>query len=256
MSYEDFREWRITPLRDYPELSVVVPTFDEEERILPTLGAIASHVSDLGLPWELIVTDDGSTDRTVALVRDLGWANLRVLETPRNTGKGAAVRRGMLAAEGRYVLFADADQSTPIEQLDALLAAVARQGCDIAVGSRAGGGATEQGKSRARRWLSGVLRVLVQVVLRVGVRDTQCGFKLFRRSAARRLFAHQRLDGFAFDLEILHLAQRASLRVAEVPVEWIDAPGSKVVPLRDARRFLADLVRIRTNRLRGSYADV
>ncbi len=254
MSYEDFREWRTTPLRRYPELSIVIPAYNEEERILPTIGAIASHVCDLGIAWELIVADDGSTDRTVDLLRAAEWVNMRVLPAPANAGKGDAVRRGMLAAEGRYVLFADADQSTPIEELDRMLAAV-RNGADVAIGSRAAEGATESNRSRFRQLASDVLRLMVRVLLRVGVRDTQCGFKLFTHQAARDLFRRQTIAGFSFDLEILYLAARGKLRIDEVPVQWIDAPGSKVDVKKEAARFVTDIARIRTNAIRGVYAD-
>lgn len=116
MSYQNYEAWKTTPLTSAPVLSIIVPTYNEEERIVPTIGAIASHVSDLGFPWELIVADDGSKDKTLELVRALKLANLRLLEAPRNGGKGSAVRRGMLAARGDYLLFVDADNSTLLKK--------------------------------------------------------------------------------------------------------------------------------------------
>ncbi|QHC68639.1 glycosyltransferase [Rathayibacter sp. VKM Ac-2759] len=242
-----------TPLAEAPRVSVVVPAYNEEWRILPTIGAIATHMSGRGEPWELIIADDGSTDATPSLVADLRFPNLRLLRAPVNAGKGDAVRRGVLAARGELVLFADADQSTPIEQFDRLKARI-DDGADVVVGSRAATGASVSGKSLARRVLSRVLHLVVARGFGITVADTQCGFKLFTAESARRLFELQVVDGFSFDLEVLYLAGRCGYRVEEVPVEWIDAPGSTVHALRVSARFLLDLLRIRANDLRGTYA--
>lgn len=254
MTYQAYQLWKDTPLAAEPYLSVIIPTYNEEERILPTIGAIASHVSSMGILWELIIADDGSTDQTANLVNGLGFANLRFLKAERNGGKGSAVRRGMLAARGQYVLFADADNSTPIEQVDRLLVKLTDEGYDIAIGSRAADGAEEASKSMLRHVLSGGLRLIVQLIVRLGVRDTQCGFKLFTKEAAGRLHHAQTLMGFSFDLEILYLATKLGYRVAEVPVAWIDAPGSKVDTAREAQRFIKDLLRIKLNDWQGRYA--
>lgn len=254
MSYADYDRWRRIPNQEPPVLSVVIPAYNEERRIVPTIGAIAAHVSAMGMPWELIVSDDGSSDGTAAAVRALGLANVVVLEPGFNTGKGGAVRRGVEAARGRYVLFSDADLSTPIEELDGMLQAIRADGYDVAIGSRSASGAGESSRSGIRRLLSFVLRFLVRHVVRLGVRDSQCGFKLFTHESARRLFAAQTIRGFSFDLELLYLAHKLDLRVAEIPVDWVDAPGSKVEGFREARRFLVDLFRIKTNDLRGRYA--
>jgi dolichyl-phosphate beta-glucosyltransferase len=254
MKYGDYEQWKSVPNADAPCLSIVIPAYNEEERIIPTVGAIASHVSSLGFPWELIVADDGSRDTTVHLLKDLGFVNLRVLETPSNGGKGCAVRRGMLAARGKYILFDDADNSTPIEEVGKLLRKLDTEGYDVAVGSRAVEGAEEAHRSPLRRLMSGGLRWLVRNVLRIGVQDTQCGFKMYTREAARRLHTAQTLMGFSFDLEILYLASRFGYRIAEVPVAWIDAPGSKVDTRKEAQRFLRDMCKIRLGDLRGQYA--
>ena len=250
MSYADFLLWRDAPASDIT-LSVVVPTYNEAERILPTLAAIAVSVSGLGLPWELIVSDDGSQDGTPDLLAALSWPNLRVLRHP-NTGKGGAVWRGVTAARGGRVLFADADNSTPIEELPRLLAQL-DAGYDVVVGSRAAAGATETNKSALRRLLSGGLRLTARVLSGVTVQDTQCGFKLFGSQAVRELFSRQQMQGFSFDLELLYLAHKLGLRVAEVPVHWFDAPGSKVDSLRDSLRFVRDIVAVRRLDQRGAY---
>jgi dolichyl-phosphate beta-glucosyltransferase len=255
MSYADFEQWKATPIQEEPFLSVVIPAYNEEVRILPTIGAIASHVSGLGVPWELILADDGSRDSTADLVEELGFANLRVLRAERNGGKGSAVRRGVLASRGQYILFADADNSTPIEELDSLLQKVHFDGYDIAVGSRAAAGAQETNRTPLRRVLSAGLRWLVRNVLSIGVLDTQCGFKLYTRDAAHRLHLAQTIMGFSFDLEILYLAARAGYRIAEVPVAWVDSPGSKLDTSKEAQRFLRDLVKIKMNDVRGIYSN-
>ena len=254
MAYENYQKWKSEKLQQTPLISVVIPAYNEEERIVPTIGAIASYVSDLGLPWELIVADDGSRDKTAELVEGLGFVNLRLLRAEKNGGKGSAVNRGMLAARGQYVLFADADNSTPIEEIRKLLTKVRDEGYDVAIGSRAAAGAEEGHKSILRHLLSGGLRWIVRNVFRIGVRDTQCGFKMYTHDAAHRLHQAQTIMGFSFDLEILYLAAKWGYRVAEVPVNWIDAPGSKVDTAKEVRRFLRDLFRIKWNDLRGLYA--
>lgn len=253
MPYENYAQWKTTPLTEQPHLSIVIPAYNEQERIVATIGATASHVSDLGFPWELLIADDGSKDQTVAIVEELGLVNVTVLKTPKNGGKGNAVQRGMLAAQGEYVLFADADNSTPIEEVSKLLAKLEKEGYDVAVGSRAAEGAEEGKKSLLRKILSGGLRLIVKYVLHIGVKDTQCGFKMYTREAARKLHTKQTIMGFSFDLEILYLASKYGYKIAEVPVAWVDAPGSKVDTKKEVQRFLRDLVKIWSNDLRGVY---
>ncbi len=250
-SLDAYRQWTEVPLADPPLISIVIPSYNEEWRILPTIGAIASEMCRRGEPWELIVSDDGSKDDTRQIVRDLDFANLVLLEHG-NTGKGGAVKRGLLAARGQYVLFADADQSTPIEQFDALLTEV-KAGASVAIGSRAAEGAEVQNKSVLRNLLSFGLHQIVRIGYRLPVSDTQCGFKLFTREAVDALVPLQRIEGFSFDLELLYLAKRGGYGIAEVPVEWIDAPGSTVDPAKVALQFLKDLVRIRWWALTGKY---
>jgi dolichyl-phosphate beta-glucosyltransferase len=253
-TYEAYQRWATVPLTTAPRISVVIPAYNEAERILPTVGAIAAHMSSRLEPWELIVADDGSKDSTVALLENLGLVNMRVLVAERNGGKGKAVRRGVLAARGEYVLFADADQSTPIEQFDSLLEPLVRGEYDIVIGSRAHLDKSATRKSPLRRLMSWGLHMLVTVFSRISVRDTQCGFKLFRMDVARELFSRQLMDGFSFDLELLYLAAKYRYRTLELPVEWIDAPGSKVDAKKVSIEFLRDLGKIRGNDLRGRYS--
>ncbi|GAB4530066.1 MAG: glycosyltransferase family 2 protein [Anaerolineae bacterium] len=253
MPYTNFEQWKTTPIQGEPFLSIVIPAYNEEIRIIPTIGAIASHVSDLGFPWELIIADDGSKDSTVKLVEELGFANLRVLKAERNGGKGSAVKRGMLAARGKYVLFSDADNSTPIEEVGKFIQALEQGHYDVAVGSRAADGAEEAKKSFLRHLLSGGLRMIVRYGLRIRVRDTQCGFKMYTREAAHHLHSIQTILGFSFDLEVLYLAFKVGYKVQEIPVSWVDAPGSKVDTRKEVQRFLRDIYKIKTNDFKGIY---
>lgn len=254
MTYKNYEHWKHTPLQQPPYLSIIIPTYNEQERIVPTIGAISSYITDQNFPCELIIADDGSTDDTIKLVEELGFANLHLLKIDKNGGKGSAVQRGMLAAKGEYLLFSDADNSTPIEEVTKLLQKLRDENYDVAIGSRAADGAEETKKSLKRRIFSNGLRWLVNTVIRIGVRDTQCGFKLYTREAARKLHSSQTLMGFSFDLEILYLASKFNYRIAEVPVTWVDAPGSKVDAVKEARRFIRDLVKIKINDMRGLYA--
>jgi dolichyl-phosphate beta-glucosyltransferase len=251
-TYQAYRKWVTEKSTVPPRVSVVIPAYNEEWRILPTVGAIATHMCSRGEPWELIIADDGSTDTTVSLLQDLRFPNMTVLVAAKNTGKGDAVRRGMLAARGEFILFADADQSTPIEQFDNLMEKI-DAGYDVVVGSRAAAGAAVSRKSALRKVLSKGLHVMVSVGFGIEIADTQCGFKLFTAPAARALFNLQVVDGFSFDLEVIYLAGRLGLSTAEVPVEWIDAPGSTVDAAKVSLQFVADLVKIKVHDLRGGY---
>ena len=253
MPYENYANWKTKPLAESPLLSIVIPAYNEQDRIITSIGAIASHVSDLGFAWELLIADDGSKDLTAQLCEDLGLVNLTVLRTAKNGGKGSAVQRGMLAARGKYILFADADNSTPIEEVSKLLIKLDKEGYDVAVGSRAAEGAEEGKKSMLRKILSGGLRLIVKYLMHIGVKDTQCGFKMYTFEAARRLHGKQTIMGFSFDLEILFLAYKFGYKIAEVPVTWIDAPGSKVDTKKEVQRFLRDMSKIWINDLKGNY---
>ena len=219
---------------------------------IPLSSALESILEQTFLDFEFVIVDDGSTDETVSILEDLQLANMRVLVAEQNGGKGSAVRRGMLAAEGEFILFADADNSTPIEQLGKMLQQM-ESGYDVLIGSRAADGSQAQNRDIIRRSMSWGLHSLVHMILHVDVSDTQCGFKLFRREAAVQLCQYQTLMGFSFDLELLYLTEKLGFSLGETPVNWYDAPGSKVNVIRDTRRFLVDLVRIRVNDSMGYY---
>ena len=237
------------------DLSVVIPAYDEERRIGPTLERIVAYLRRRGSTSEILVVADGCRDRTVDVVKGIGTEGfpLRVLDSGVNHGKGRCVRRGMLAARGTFRLFTDADLSTPIEELEKLRGALAA-GHDVAIGSR------RLPESRVdvpqpwwRRAMGWGFNWCVQHLAVPGIADTQCGFKLFSADAARQIFSRQRIDEFGFDVEVLWIARKLGLRVAEVPVTWLDDPDSKVRPVSDAWRMLVDLQRIRRADREGLY---
>lgn len=234
------------------ELSIVIPAYDEQDRIEATLERTLAYVSERYPRSEVLVVDDGSRDETAARVEKLAERNdrLRCLRQPRNRGKGAAVRAGVLASRGEKVLFMDADLATPIEELEKLEPFLA-EGYDVVIGSRGLAESDIRERQPFPRELMGrTFNVIVRTLLLGGFRDTQCGFKLFSRDAAHDLFGAQTLDGFSFDVEILLLAKERGYRIREVPVVWYHAPNSKVSPVTDASRMFVDLVRLRAKRVR------
>jgi dolichyl-phosphate beta-glucosyltransferase len=228
-------------------LSVVIPAFNEERRLPKTVGEIDAFLRERGYDAEIVVVDDGSRDATYEKARSLCETipSLRVLTFPRNHGKGFAVKAGMLAATRSAVLFSDADHSTPISDIDRLWEPYDR-GCDIVIASRHLAQSEILVRQPAhRRFIGRSFNMIVSLFAVRGIRDTQCGFKLFRQETARRIFSRLRTDGFAFDVEILIRARQQGLRIAEVPVRWVDSPGSRVHPLRDSSRMFVEILRMR-----------
>ncbi|HTL62721.1 MAG TPA: dolichyl-phosphate beta-glucosyltransferase [Nitrospira sp.] len=241
-----------------PELSIVIPAHNEAGRILPYLEAITDYCETERRSYEVLVVDDGSTDDTSLIVKRFATVHsaVQILTLPVCKGKGAAVRHGMQAAAGCLQLFADADGATPIRELAWLEKALA-EGADIAIGSRAMAARLPEFTVRARVYrsvLGSLFNAAVQHSGIPGISDTQCGFKLFRRAVAQELFGYVSINGFGFDLELLYLARQRGYRIAEVPVNWSDQPGSKVRVLRDGLAMLRDLTVIRRNHVRGRYA--
>ena len=239
-----------------PYLSIVIPAYNEGLRIGNTLAKVRNYLATRNYPVELIVVDDGSTDETAQILEDVEQRHraMRVLRNERNRGKGFSVRRGVLEAQGRFVLFTDADLSAPIEEANKLLAALESTGADAAVGSRA----LERRligihQPWFREWAGRFFNVLVRFFTGLKVRDTQCGLKLFRRASTRRAFELQRIEGFGFDPEVLFLIERLGGKLAEVPVRWDDNPATKVRLLRDATRMMLDLVALRWRAATGKY---
>ncbi|MGB6894889.1 MAG: dolichyl-phosphate beta-glucosyltransferase [Dehalococcoidia bacterium] len=235
-----------------PRLSLVMPAYNEERRLGPSLEQLLAFAVAQGYPVEILVVDDGSVDRTAELAREAAGAvpanvSLRLLQHPRNLGKGRAVRTGCLAAAGDFVAYLDADLATPPQEALKLLRAL-EEGADVAVGSRVHPGGYDMRVSQPpyRRALGWLYTWVRQRLLLPDIVDTQCPLKAFRREAAQRIFARQRLSGWAFDVEVLYLARRMGLRTSQVPVEWHHVGGSqmRVGPLQ-ALRVLWDLLRLR-----------
>ena len=228
-------------------LSVVVPAYNEEERLGPTVLRIAEHLRTTGVDFEILAVDDGSRDSTVAVARKLRDAvpELRVLGYSDNRGKGFAVRLGVLQSSGDAVLFSDADLSTPIEELAVLSAALAR-GAHVAIGSRhLAASRIVVRQPLSRRYLGRAFNLLISMLGVRGFADTQCGFKLFRGDAARRIFSRLKTPGFAFDVEALLLARTLRYRVEEVPVRWANSSASRVRPVRDSLRMIREILKMR-----------
>jgi glycosyltransferase involved in cell wall biosynthesis len=237
-----------------PDLSIVVPAYNEEFRLPPTLDRIAAYLPALARETEVIVVDDGSKDRTAEVAKEFQerFRSLRVLSNGKNRGKGFSVRRGMLESRGRLVLFTDADLSAPIEEADKLLAALETH--DVAIGSRAlNRSLITVHESRFREIAGMIFNFIVRAILRLPFVDTQCGFKAFRREACRIIFEQQRIERFGFDPELLYLARRHHLRTVEIPVRWGHSPATKVSLLRDSIQMFLDVFTIRWNALMGRY---
>jgi dolichyl-phosphate beta-glucosyltransferase len=228
------------------DLSVVVPCYNEEARLPQSLAAARPFLEARGASFELILVDDGSSDRTAAAIRhaEREHPDVRPVLLLPNRGKGRALAEGVKVSRGDLVLLGDADFSTPIDELAKLEEAIA-EGADIAIGSRAAPGAREVDQPFHRRAMGKAFNRIVQLLLLPGIWDTQCGFKLFRGEVARELFSELQTDRFAFDVEILHRARKAGYQIREVPVRWINSGASTVSPIHDSMVMLRDLLRIR-----------
>jgi glycosyltransferase involved in cell wall biosynthesis len=241
-----------------PELSIIIPAYNEEQRLGRALHRLreyfASRAEEPGR-LEILVIDDGSTDGTARVAQEWSrdWPDVRVLSNRTNRGKGYGVRRGMLEARGRLALFTDADLSSPVEESEKLLATIER-GSDIAIGSRAiDRSLIFVHQSRFRETAGILFNWLVRLLMGLPFHDTQCGFKAFLREPCRVIFEQQRVEGFGFDPEILFLARRHGLSVAEIPVRWAHDPATKLHVFRDSFRMLGDLLQVRWNWLIGRY---
>jgi dolichyl-phosphate beta-glucosyltransferase len=228
-------------------LSVVIPTYNKEMRIAATLDLVASYLAAKPFAAEIVVVDDGSSDLTAEKARASLYGRIasKVIRMERNLGKGASVRVGVLASSGAVVLFSDDDLSTPIEECDRLQAAL-DAGADVAIGSRAlPGSVIRVRQRRPREWMGKAFNRLVRLLVLKGYRDTQCGFKAFRRKAALDVFSRLRTPGFAFDVEVLVLCRELGYRVAEVPVVWSDSRPSRLRIFKGSLGMLKELWRIR-----------
>ena len=244
-------------------LSLVIPAYNEENRLPATLDRVFEYLATRKFSHEVIVVDDGSRDATREVVREYSqrFPVLR-LESyddggkPLNKGKGYAVRRGVLAARGRDILFSDADLSTPIEEMEKLLPPISSGEYGLAIASR---GLPESDLAVHQPWyreyMGRAFNAFVQRVIETDIHDTQCGFKAFRGDAAKRIFSLAQIDGFGFDTEILFLARKLGYRVREVPVTWRHRDDSRVSPLIAPIQMLGELLQVRLNDMRGAYDE-
>jgi len=225
-------------------LSIVIPCFNEEKRITQTLSKISSYLKNKGINYEIILVDDGSKDKTLSCVE--GFDNIIILKNERNRGKGYSVRRGVLEAKGEYILFSDADLSTPIEELERFLKEIGEN--DIVIGSRA---SAESKIIIHQPWwrekMGKVFNILINLFIINGFKDTQCGFKLFRKEPAKKIFSLSKINGFAFDVEVILIAKRLGYRIKDLPVTWINSRESKVNPIIAPIKMIIELIKIKRN---------
>jgi glycosyltransferase involved in cell wall biosynthesis len=235
--------------------SFVIPAYNESQRLAPTLDKVLAHVAERGWNAEILVVNDGSKDNTADIIRDYAarYPIVRLIENPGNRGKGYAVRNGMLHASGDILLMTDADLSSPITEASKLFAAI-ENGADIAIGSRWINPSLQTVRQPWYRQLGGrVFNLVIRIILGLRQKDTQCGFKAFTRAAAQTLFPLQQIDRWGFDPELLFIAKKFQMKIAEIGVEWAHDDRSKINPLRDGFRIVNDAIQVRKNAWAGKY---
>lgn len=232
-------------------LSIIIPSYNEEKIISRTLTKIIDFLDKKDINYEIIVADDGSKDKTREIVKKFN--NARLTKKRRNKGKGYSVKQGVMLAKGDYILFSDADLSTPIEELDKFMNII-NKGYDIVIASRNLKESIIPVKQPFfRRILGKTFPLLVNFIILPGFKDTQCGFKLFKKETAKKIFKKQTLNGFSFDVELLFIAKRYNYKIKEAPVTWSNALDSKVNPINDSMRMFLDILKIRLNNIKGRY---
>lgn len=229
------------------EISIIIPCYNEEKRIKKTLEKIWEYFKSKEIDFEIIVVDDGSRDKTVEIVEKWkeGKENIKLIKHPKNKGKGAAVKTGVMNAEGNLILFTDADLSTPIEEYEKLKKFI-DSGYDISIGSRG----LKESKILVpqpffRRMIGRIFPFLVRLIVIRKFKDTQCGFKLFKKEVAKEIFKNLKTTGFAFDVEILYNSVKKRYKIKEVPVTWMNSPYSTVKIFRDSFKMFISLLKIR-----------
>lgn len=236
-----------------PFLSIVIPAHNEEDRLPNTLEKIYKFLETQDYSYEVIIVENGSSDHTLELAQEFAQSRptLRVLQEQKR-GKGNAVKRGMLEAQGDYRFICDADLSMPIEELQKFIPPVLQQ-FDIAIASREAPGAVRYNEPPYRHIGGRAVNFIIQLLILPGLNDTQCGFKCFRAEIAEAIFRQQTLAGWSFDIEILYLARRKKFTIKEIPIHWYFDADSKVSAVRDAVRMISDIFRIHLNAIRGRY---
>lgn len=239
------------------KLSVIIPAYNEGERIKETLETTARYLSSQDYRWEILVVNDGSTDNTTEVVKRVQGeiGSLRLLDNEENKGKGGVVKQGMLAGKGEYLLFMDADNSTTVDHVEKMWPKF-EEGADVVVGTRDSrdheGARQAVPQPKIKRLVADIGNLVIQALLLPGIWDTQCGFKAFRREPGRELFSRSKGFCWAFDVEILKMAKKMDYRVEIVPVYWLNDPDSKF-KLKGYIRFFKEFFRIKWNFLTGAY---
>ena len=245
-------------------VSVVIPAYNEELRIRNSLQKVMNFMRDNYDDYEVLLVDDGSTDRTVNIAEDFAknYPTLKIVKNP-HSGKGYTVKTGMLMAKKDFILFSDTDLATPIEDLKRFLVWVTQNDFDIAIGSREGMGAQRQKEPLIRHLMGRVFNLIVQILVLRGINDTQCGFKLFKKESAHRIFKATllypggKIEGpmvTAFDVEVLFLARKMGYKIKEIPVNWTYVDESKVNPLKDSIVNFLDVMKVKYNDIKGVYS--
>jgi len=230
-------------------LSIVIPVYNEEKRIHASLSKVVDYIKKKGFSekTEIIVVNDGSLDNTVSIVNHFkkDYNFIKLVDYKNNKGKGCAVKKGVLSAKGNYILFMDADLSTPLEEIDKVIWPLNR-GYDLSIGSRSLKNSNIiRHQPKYRRIMGKLFNILVRLFLIKNIRDTQCGFKCFTKETAREIFSQIKINGFSFDVEILYLAQKKGYRIKEIPVKWYNFPESKVGVFKDPIKMLIGIFKIR-----------
>jgi glycosyltransferase involved in cell wall biosynthesis len=238
--------------KDHKYLSIIIPAYNEEHRLPRTLQHLIEFLDASGFDSEIIVVDDGSTDKTVKVIEELkrNQPSIQILRL-KHHGKGHAVKHGMLIASGEYMLLSDADLSVPINEVQDLLNSNLNP--DIAIGSREVEGALRIGEPPYRHIMGRIFNMLVRGITGLKFRDTQCGFKLFRKDSTQEIFKQQKTNGFGFDVELLFLAKRKNLTVIEVPITWRYGEESRVKPIQHSIEMVRDAIMIRWHYFVGAY---
>jgi len=234
-------------------LSIIIPVYNEQRCVIHTLDKILDYFRNKKYFTEIICVNDGSDDNTLSLIEkfieanleNLNNINLKIINNENNSGKGYSVRIGGLASTGKYVLFTDADLSTPIEEFDKLFN-FTKDSYNITIGSRdlPGSNITKR-QTLLREYMGKCFNLLVRIIMNFTYRDTQCGFKLFDRKSVNNIFPELKINDFSFDVEILYLAEKLELKVKEVPITWNNSEDSKVRIIRDSFRMLLNLIKIK-----------
>lgn len=236
-----------------PLLSIIIPAYNEASRLPASLAEVDRFVAAQPYPIELIIVNNNSRDETRRIADEFAAAHpyTRVFDQPRQ-GKGAAVQTGMLAGRGEYLFICDADFSMPVDEISKFMPPNADR-YDVAIASREAPGARRVGEPEYRHLMGRVFNFIVRVLAIPHIQDTQCGFKVFRREAAREVFARQTIDGWGFDVEVLFIALKHGYKLIEIPITWYYKPQTKISPLRDSINMVLEVMRVRLNGWRGKY---